>query len=680
MKHNRTTLFIVIGFSIMLALSLLALPPSVARLSAAAAAPTFTVNSPFDVAADPSDTNYSICRTTVNNSVCTLRAAVMKANRFVGGGATIIIPAGAYTLTIASAPPYGDASGGLDITQSVTIRGAGMDSTFIDGNAMDTVFRVATGTSLLSQLTVRNGSNLNGGGIANDSVLTLDRVHLTGNHSYSGGGLQNSTAFVTITHSLIDNNVSSDEGGGIANSGRLIIQSSRIANNHADVEGGGIASRHYVDPMGVSVTLDDVSISGNSAAEGGGIHSSGYYGNVIHTFNRTTFDGNSASQDGGAIYVYTGTTLTLNNSTISANSAGTYGGGIMNFGSAHVFLSTIAGNLTDSDVNATGGGGGLYNGGSLNLWSSVLAENNSGVYSQGCSGAPILSQDYNYSQDGCGFSGTTTHNLSTADPLLGPLRDNGGATSTRAPWAGSILTDHIPSNVCRDAFGQVPASDQRNIQRPVHSTCDIGAYEGSVNRPLFNANLLRNGDAEDNGGSPPGAFVAASHWEVLQGKFTVVRYGNTYGFPAAGTDVVPATHGYNLFAGGSAVTSQATQLLSVTAAVAQIGTGHVKYALSGDFGGYVTDNDRAKMQVSFLNQSYISIGGSITIGDFDATYRGNQTGLFHASAAGLVPSGTRYIQVTVTMQGFNGGYNDGYADNLSVVLRPPDLYLPLILR
>ena len=40
-----------------------------------------------------------------------------------------------------------------------------------------------------------------------------------------------------------------------------------------------------------------------------------------------------------------------------------------------------------------------------------------------------------------------------------------------------------------------------------------------------------------------------------------------------------------------------------------------------------------------------------------------KTGLFHASAAGLVPSGTRYIQVTVTS--FNGGYNDGYA-HLSV--------------
>ena len=98
--------------------------------------------------------------------------------------------------------------------------------------------------------------------------------------------------------------MSSDEGGGIANSGRLIIQSSRIANNYADVEGGGIASRHYVDPMGVSVTLDDVSISGNSAEKPA---ASIPVDTMAMLFIRSTHNlrRNSASQDGGAIYVYT---------------------------------------------------------------------------------------------------------------------------------------------------------------------------------------------------------------------------------------------------------------------------------------------------------------------------------------------------------------------------------------
>ena len=60
-----------------------------------ASAPTFTVNSLGDAPADfAGDPDYIICRTNPSNSTCTLRAALMNANRFAGGGATIIIPGG----------------------------------------------------------------------------------------------------------------------------------------------------------------------------------------------------------------------------------------------------------------------------------------------------------------------------------------------------------------------------------------------------------------------------------------------------------------------------------------------------------------------------------------------------------------------------------------------------------
>ncbi|MEP7358971.1 MAG: hypothetical protein ABI847_17105, partial [Anaerolineales bacterium] len=64
------------------------------NLPAGTGAPTFTVNSFLDLPADLSDTDYTVCRTAPGNNVCTLRVAVMKANRFAGGGATINIPAG----------------------------------------------------------------------------------------------------------------------------------------------------------------------------------------------------------------------------------------------------------------------------------------------------------------------------------------------------------------------------------------------------------------------------------------------------------------------------------------------------------------------------------------------------------------------------------------------------------
>lgn len=62
--------------------------------------------------------------------------------------------------------------------------------------------------------------------------------------------------------------------------------------------------------------------------------------------------------------------------------------------------------------------------------------------------------------------------LSTADPLLGPLQDNGGPTETMALLPGSPALDVVPASgtVC-------PSSDQRGVSRPQGAACDVGAYE-----------------------------------------------------------------------------------------------------------------------------------------------------------------------------------------------------------
>ena len=67
-----------------------------------ALAVTFTVNSTDDLP----DTNPAsgTCHTAANT--CTLRAAVMQANRSSGAGATIILPPGVYTLTIPASASY----------------------------------------------------------------------------------------------------------------------------------------------------------------------------------------------------------------------------------------------------------------------------------------------------------------------------------------------------------------------------------------------------------------------------------------------------------------------------------------------------------------------------------------------------------------------------------------------
>jgi hypothetical protein len=65
------------------------------------------------------------------------------------------------------------------------------------------------------------------------------------------------------------------------------------------------------------------------------------------------------------------------------------------------------------------------------------------------------------------------------DPLLGPLRDNGGPTPTRALLGGSPAVDAGDPGAC-------PATDQRGILRTWdgdndgQAICDVGAYELNV--------------------------------------------------------------------------------------------------------------------------------------------------------------------------------------------------------
>src|SRR5215813_14882070 len=142
-----------------------------AWLGARAQAATFTVNSTLDaVDAHPGD---GVCATVTN--VCTLRAAIQETNALAGAD-TIKVPAGTFTLSLAGAGEDGAATGDLDITDDLTLTGAGATSTIIDGGRIDRVFDIFRVGVLnvpivtLAAVTIQNGkadSNDPGGGIAN---------------------------------------------------------------------------------------------------------------------------------------------------------------------------------------------------------------------------------------------------------------------------------------------------------------------------------------------------------------------------------------------------------------------------------------------------------------------------------------------------------------------------------
>jgi hypothetical protein len=68
--------------------------------------------------------------------------------------------------------------------------------------------------------------------------------------------------------------------------------------------------------------------------------------------------------------------------------------------------------------------------------------------------------------------------------------------------------------------------------------------------------------------------------------------------------------------------------------------------------------------------------GSASIGPVTNVDRSELSGLLFESTDGLVPVGTRSIDLTLLLSRVDGTYNDGYADNLSLVLTAGEISVP----
>lgn len=191
----------------------------------------------------------------------------------------------------------------------------------------------------------------------------------------------------------------------------------------------------------------------------------------------------------------------------------------------------------------------------------------------------------------------------------------------------------------------------------------------------FNQNLIFNGDAESDIGSATGAVIGAVTGYTTLGNFTVTKYGATISsgdFPAL-TSPGPVDRGLNFFSGGpSNASSSARQLIDVASVASSIDLGSTRYQLSGFLGGFSSQSDHAVLTATFLNNQDTPIGigsiGPVLNGD-----RNNVTGLLERSTDGIVPVGTRSIEIRLALTRNAGSYNDGYADNLTLKLTPVPL-------
>jgi len=248
--------------------------------------------------------------------------------------------------------------------------------------------------------------------------------------------------------------------------------------------GGGYGDSGGIGGFGGG-NMDSVSYGGGGGAGlGGAIFNDG--GNL--TVTNSTFTANSAeggsgggnaqngSGLGGAIFNYDGEFSALN-TTISLNSADS-GRGIYNLAdgqlSTAILINTIVG---QSDMNATD-----YVDASIN------------------SGSPISGGDGDLIRTNIGFGGTI---ISTADPQLESLANNGGPTQTMLPGPDSPAIDAGDNS---GASGL--ATDQRGLVRVIGSAVDIGSVETGAAAPAIIS-------------SDPSGFALGTF-----GTFTITTTGN----------------------------------------------------------------------------------------------------------------------------------------------------------
>jgi hypothetical protein len=179
-------------------------------------------------------------------------------------------------------------------------------------------------------------------------------------------------------------------------------------------------------------------------------------------------------------------------------------------------------------------------------------------------------------------------------------------------------------------------------------------------------NLLVNPGAE----AAPGAADSVTQlplpgWTV-ESTFTAVLYG-TSGFPTL-ADATALGGGVNFFAGGpGGATSAATQVVDVSGAAAEIDAGKVAATLSALLGGYSGQTDHAAVTATFLNAAGAP-AGAVGLPTVTSTDRNLTTTLIARTASAALPVGTRQIAVRIDAIRDEGSYNDGYIDNVSLVL------------
>ena len=410
-------------------------------------------------------------------------------------------------------------------------------------------------------LTVDNSNFI--GNVANDSGTTTT--------DGDGGAINHWNGTLTVTNSLFENNratgsssavptggairagsvtniYNSDFNGNTAYTyggairmdvGGIVDGSSFNANKAESGYGGAIAiGADYSSTLG-ELTVSNSTFTGNSAGTGGGAIWTAGVGTTVDITGSTfggsdSGDGNTAQQ-GGAIYNSADATVNITDSTFTGNSAGTQGGAIYNLGTMDI-VSTASDSYTSFSSNtAAGSANDIYTEGTINFKGAGTTYVNSGI--AGSEAAQIVKQDegiLNLKGSNSNYLGSTTINggsivfdkTAAADTYLGGTTE----ITQNGTLEFKLASEHNLvgyNNITGDGLFKKTGTADLNISGS-NSAFDgvFEAAEGTTNYIQSVADGYFNGVTQiDNGAALVYTNTQDDHINGLTGQGTFTKNG-----------------------------------------------------------------------------------------------------------------------------------------------------------
>jgi CSLREA domain-containing protein/uncharacterized repeat protein (TIGR01451 family) len=448
---------------------------------------------------------------------------------------TIVLTASTYTLTGANSENL-NASGDLDIELTaandiLNIQGNGAR---IDANGVDRVFDINPDDTdtidvNIYDLTITGGDvsalNQSGGGIlALDTDLWVEGSTIAGNKvsttimNASGGGIYigegSGTGYsLTITNSVI--------GGPTA------------ADGNAAYYGGGIYANYIDAGETAKVTITNSVIQNNVTSSNDGYGGGIYFGGgdldgAVLTVKYSTISDNSAGQMGGGIYNDEDMTAVIDWSHILTNTAGYGGGGIAlyEFASNSPVISIhntiIQGNTAGSDTMQIFGGGLVIwvDAPIVDIWRSQILDNVSDNLStsggEGWSGGIDI---YSYTS-----GGKVTIRESLID---GNQAKSGSGGTDRASGGGLVLWGYLDEAHISDTTISNNVADASDGGGGGDNADSGGVFvgDGAINLIITNTTISGNRAEGGDGWNGAGGINV---WNVASAQLSYVTIAGNH--------------------------------------------------------------------------------------------------------------------------------------------------------